>query len=99
MTAAPTDLLFAYVLVGLIAVGLPGIFFAIVFMPGLMRTTGETIGQSEYAIPDDDLATRHNHVQDHLQDQRMSTQRLKPQSSLSGSQARPHRRRSFENTP
>jgi hypothetical protein len=95
MSAAPTDLLFAYVLIGLISVGLPGIFFVIVFMPGLMRTTGETIGQSEHAIPDADLATRH----DHLQDQRMSTQRLKPRSSLSGSQARPHRRRSFENTP
>jgi hypothetical protein len=39
-----TDLAAGYILASAIVIGLPMIFFAITFLPGLMRTTGEQIG-------------------------------------------------------
>lgn len=41
------EILMTYALVIAFFVGLPSIVFAVVFLPALMRTTGETIGFSE----------------------------------------------------
>jgi hypothetical protein len=91
MTTAPHDLAFAYVLVGLVAIGLPTVFFVIVFAPGLMRTTGEHIGQSESTMPDSRITNTPTNTRDGQKT--ISTQ------ALTGSQFRPHRRRNFTNTP
>lgn len=41
----------AYLIVGIFVIGLPVTFFLITFMPGLMRTTGETIGSHPAQSP------------------------------------------------
>jgi hypothetical protein len=46
MANSLVEILIAYAFVIALFVGLPAIVFAIVFLPGLMRTTGETIGSS-----------------------------------------------------
>lgn len=46
MTNSIVEILITYVFVISLFVGLPAIVFAVVFLPGLMRTTGETIGSS-----------------------------------------------------
>lgn len=46
MQASWSDLVVAYLVVGVFLIGLPAIFFVITFLPGLMRTTGERIGES-----------------------------------------------------
>jgi len=40
-----TELATGYAFVFLIFIGLPTIFFVVTFLPGLMRTTGEGIGE------------------------------------------------------
>jgi ABC-type dipeptide/oligopeptide/nickel transport system permease subunit len=47
MTQSLAEILIAYAFVTALFVGLPIIVFAIVFLPGLMRTTGEKIGSSD----------------------------------------------------
>ncbi|MFO7627908.1 MAG: hypothetical protein R6W06_00015 [Prochlorococcaceae cyanobacterium] len=44
MTHSIAEILIGYVFVTALFVGLPTIVLAVVFLPGLMRTTGETIG-------------------------------------------------------
>jgi hypothetical protein len=39
-----SDLTVAYLLIGGLVIGLPVVFFVVTFLPGLMRTTGESIG-------------------------------------------------------
>ena len=46
MTHSIVELLIGYAFVFVLFAGLPAIVFAVVFLPGLMRTTGETIGSS-----------------------------------------------------
>jgi hypothetical protein len=45
MHASWSNLAVGYLVIGLLIAGLPVIFFIITFLPGLMRTTGEHIGQ------------------------------------------------------
>jgi Sec-independent protein translocase protein TatA len=47
MTHAVSELAIGYVFSLLLFAGLPAIVFLIVFLPGLMRTTGETIGAAQ----------------------------------------------------
>jgi hypothetical protein len=47
MNASWSDLIAGYLILGSAAIGIPAIFFIITFLPGLMRTTGEQIGQTE----------------------------------------------------
>lgn len=46
MAHSIAEILISYAFVVALFVGLPAIVLAIVFLPGLMRTTGETIGSS-----------------------------------------------------
>ena len=46
MTSTIVELILGYGFALLLFVGLPAILFLVVFLPGLMRTTGETIGSS-----------------------------------------------------
>jgi len=47
MNNSVIEMLIAYGFVIMLFVGLPAIVFLVVFMPALMRTTGETIGASQ----------------------------------------------------
>ncbi len=47
MSNSIAEILITYAFVIALFVGLPAIVFAVVFLPGLMRTTGETIGTSD----------------------------------------------------
>lgn len=47
MAHSIVEILISYAFVIALFVGLPAIVLAIVFLPGLMRTTGETIGSSD----------------------------------------------------
>jgi hypothetical protein len=47
MTHSIAEILISYAFVVALFVGLPAMVLAIVFLPGLMRTTGETIGSSD----------------------------------------------------
>jgi len=47
MTQSIAEILIAYAFVTALFVGLPIILFAVVFLPGLLRTTGESIGSSD----------------------------------------------------
>ena len=47
MAHSIAEILISYAFVVALFVGLPAIMLAIVFLPGLMRTTGETIGSSD----------------------------------------------------
>jgi len=47
MTNSVVEILVTYAFVITLFVGLPTIVLAVVFLPGLMRTTGETIGISD----------------------------------------------------
>ena len=47
MNSSVIEILVAYGFVIVLFVGLPAIVFLVVFMPALMRTTGETIGASQ----------------------------------------------------
>lgn len=46
MAHSIAEILISYAFVVALFVGLPAMVLAIVFLPGLMRTTGETIGSS-----------------------------------------------------
>ena len=46
MANSITEILITYVFVLGLFLGLPAIVFAVVLLPGLMRTTGESIGSS-----------------------------------------------------
>lgn len=47
MAHSIAEILISYAFVVALFVGLPAMVLAIVFLPGLMRTTGETIGSSD----------------------------------------------------
>ena len=47
MAHSIAEILISYAFVITLFVGLPATVFAVVFLPGLMRTTGETIGSSD----------------------------------------------------
>jgi hypothetical protein len=47
MANSIAEILMGYAFVIALFVGLPTIIFAVVFLPGLMRTTGEIIGSSD----------------------------------------------------
>ena len=47
MTNSIVEILIGYVVVITLFTGLPTIVLTVVFLPGLMRTTGETIGTSD----------------------------------------------------
>lgn len=47
MAHSIAEIIILYAFVIALFVGLPAIVLAIVFLPGLMRTTGETIGSSD----------------------------------------------------
>ncbi len=47
MAHSIAEILISYAFVIALFVGLPAIVLAVVFLPGLMRTTGETIGSSD----------------------------------------------------
>ena len=47
MAHSIAEILISYAFVTALFVGLPATVFAVVFLPGLMRTTGETIGSSD----------------------------------------------------
>jgi hypothetical protein len=47
MQASWSELAIGYVTIGLLVVGLPLIFFIVAFLPGLMWTTGEHLGESQ----------------------------------------------------
>lgn len=84
------DLLAVYLLVGLLFVGLPLAFFVLIFSPGLMRTVGETIGESEYMKPGEPLLG--------MKDDRQSLDKVVSRVGLSDSRFKPHKERTFENT-
>jgi hypothetical protein len=46
MIHSTAEVLMAYLFASALFIGLPAITFTVVFLPGLMRTTGETIGSS-----------------------------------------------------
>jgi hypothetical protein len=48
MTNSLTEILLAYGFTIVLFAGLPAIVLLMVFIPGLMRTTGETVGLSEH---------------------------------------------------
>ena len=47
MTSTIAEMVMGYGFAILLFAGLPAILFLVVFLPGLMRTTGETIGSSD----------------------------------------------------
>jgi hypothetical protein len=49
--ASWSELVVAYLVVGVLLIGLPVIFFVVTFLPGLMRTTGERIGENQAQPP------------------------------------------------
>jgi Na+-transporting methylmalonyl-CoA/oxaloacetate decarboxylase gamma subunit len=51
MQASWSDLIVAYLVVSVLVVGLPVVFFFVTFLPGLMRTTGELIGERQTRPP------------------------------------------------
>ncbi|WP_216901113.1 hypothetical protein [Synechococcus sp. CCY 9618] len=51
MTSTIIEMILGYGFVMVLFVGLPAMLFLVVFLPGLMRTTGETIGSSEASLP------------------------------------------------
>lgn len=86
-----TDLTAAYVLAGLLIVGLPAVFFVVTFAPGLMRTTGEHIGQS---------GDQHRETEPGFdQEAEMAGKDLGPRAQRPRIPMRPHKRRTFETTP
>ena len=44
------ELITYYVIVALLFIGAPAVFFIIVFMPALQNTKGKTVGYKEYAV-------------------------------------------------
>lgn len=47
MTNSIVEIILGYGFTLVLFVGLPAVLFLMIFLPGLMRTTGETIGASE----------------------------------------------------
>lgn len=47
MQASWSELAVGYLVVGVFVVGLPLVFFVVTFLPGLMRTSGELIGEEQ----------------------------------------------------
>jgi hypothetical protein len=91
-----SHLVVAYVVVGLLIVGLPMVLFVIMFMPGLMRTTGEGIGG--------DVGRAHDTVQPRPSNQPQPSKPLRSSLALrkaSPKTKEPHPKvaRTFANTP
>lgn len=58
MTNTIVEMIMGYGFAILLFAGLPAILFLVVFLPGLMRTTGETIGSSDPRFTDQPVITR-----------------------------------------
>ena len=90
METSLSHLVVAYVVVGLLIVGLPLVLFVIVFMPGLMRTTGEGIGG--------DVGRAHDIVQPRPSKPLRSSLALR-KASPKTKEPHPKVARTFANTP
>ena len=44
------ELITYYVIVALLFIGAPAVFFIVVFMPALQNTKGKTVGYKEYVV-------------------------------------------------
>lgn len=76
----------AYLIIGVLVIGLPTIFFLITFMPGLMRTTGEVIGAEQNSL------AHEGHVRQRVSGSSASTAHAPRKSKSQPS-------RNFANTP
>jgi hypothetical protein len=80
------ELTVAYLIIGVLVIGLPTIFFLITFIPGLMRTTGEAIGAEQNSLAQED------HVRQRVSSSSASIARTPRKSKSQPS-------RNFANTP